>query len=83
MFNGDIICRSNYGYGTKFIFLIALEPELIETEIDSSKRIMNPIRRDYKKMMIPDQDDILYEQLEMEIDQIDIGVPVQISEEDD
>lgn len=44
MYDGDIICRSQFGVGSNFIFIIALcnPSDLSETE-GPVKRIMNPL----------------------------------------
>lgn len=67
MFNGDITCSSVYGKGSNFIFLVALEPELLETDIELSKRIMNPVKKKYQKMKIQKRVADPCEQLETEL----------------
>lgn len=44
MFDGDIICRSKYGVGTNFIFIVALDNQRSDSHYQdtSSQRIKNP-----------------------------------------
>ena len=54
MFDGDIICRSQHGHGSNFIFVVAISED-IDGELDngiSSDRIMNPDKKDYEKIEI-------------------------------
>ena len=52
MFNGDIICRSIYGKGSNFIFIVEL---CDENHPDGASmlllnRIMNPVQREYDRL---------------------------------
>ena len=57
MFNGDIVFRSEYGKGTNFIFIVALQTEATgnsSTDLPTENtRIFNPIRMKYPKITIP------------------------------
>lgn len=48
MFEGEIICRSQFGVGSNFIFIVALadSTDLCATE-GSIRRITNPILIEY------------------------------------
>ena len=48
-FGGDIFCSSEWGKGTTFTFLIALD-ELIENSINKEERIRNPKIKNYAKL---------------------------------
>lgn len=53
MFDGDIICRSEYGKGTNFIFVVALGQQSdTHSNKESSQRILNPILRQYQKIKL-------------------------------
>ena len=56
MFNGEIICRSEYGKGSNFIFLVALGlgPNAIMSE-NATSRIRNPLKKNYQKIDVPDK----------------------------
>lgn len=55
MFDGEIICRSRLGFGTNFIFIVALDGGIDEQENDQGiTRIMNPIKKKFQKIKIPD-----------------------------
>ena len=47
---GDIICRSEFGVGTNFIFLVGLGRENGDGNKILPKRILNPIKREYEKL---------------------------------
>lgn len=49
LFNGDIICRSTFGEGTNFIFLMALSNEMESKQ--NATRIKNPQGRTYPKLV--------------------------------
>ena len=48
-FGGDIFCSSEWGKGTTFTFLIALD-ELMENSSDRDQRIINPQIKNYAKL---------------------------------
>lgn len=54
MFDGDIVCHSQYGKGTNFIFLMALAADQVDNlhDVTSNNRILNPIKKEYKKIEI-------------------------------
>ena len=53
MFDGDIICRSKHGNGSKFIFIVAIsEQSNWKENIISNNRILNPDKKDYEKIEI-------------------------------
>ena len=43
MFDGDMICISEYGKGTNFIFVVVLTEDIVTGKKDSMIRILNPI----------------------------------------
>lgn len=51
MYEGEIICRSKFGVGSNFVFIVALgdAAELSDTE-GPVKRIVNPIQKEYLKI---------------------------------
>ena len=49
-FGGDIFCSSEWGKGTIFTFLIALD-EMIENSSDKEQRIRNPNIKNYAKLL--------------------------------
>ena len=51
MFDGDIICHSKHGHGSKFIFIVAIgEQSNWKGNKISSDRILNPNKKDYEKI---------------------------------
>ena len=53
MFDGEIICRSRHGYGSNFIFIVAIsEQGDMNVNSISSDRILNPVKKDYEKIEI-------------------------------
>ena len=56
MFDGEIICKSEVGKGTNFIFIVSLtDDEIIEGQDSSNNRFMNPIQKEYEKIRIPEK----------------------------
>ena len=53
MFNGDIICHSELDKGSKFTFIVALGSKFMQLEGISSERILNPIQKEYQKIVLP------------------------------
>lgn len=54
MFEGNIICRSQLGEGTNFIFIVALGQGL-GADPDRNQgvlRILNPLKKQYRKIKI-------------------------------
>ena len=50
---GDIVCRSEFGKGTNFTFIIALGRDNTKDDKMKIQRMFNPIKRQYKKLKIP------------------------------
>ena len=52
MFDGDIVCRSEYGHGSNFIFLVALCNNFKNGNYKSvsNYRIKNPNKKLYEKI---------------------------------
>lgn len=48
MFDGDIICRSQYGHGSNFVFIVALSSSKeVSEESNGILRIKNPVQKNY------------------------------------
>ena len=47
MFDGDIVCRSEFGKGSNFVFLVAvsLNDQNKDQNMDLNNRIMNPLQK--------------------------------------
>ena len=53
MFDGHITCRSEYGAGSNFIFIVALGKEnQLEGTDTTFCRMLNPIQKTYNKITI-------------------------------
>lgn len=55
MFQGDIVCRSKLGYGSNFIFVVALGSESMDglsNNLVYNNRILNPVKKQYQKIDI-------------------------------
>ena len=53
MFDGDIVCISQHGHGSNFVFIVAVSDD--RGEIDngiSSDRILNPLSKEYEKIEV-------------------------------
>ena len=52
IFEGDIVCRSEYGSGTNFIFIVALGSKSNSGDgaLTMNNRIMNPTQKKYNKI---------------------------------
>ena len=52
IFEGDIVCRSDYGSGTNFIFIVALGSKTGSGDqiLTMNNRIMNPLQKKYNKI---------------------------------
>ena len=57
-FNGDIMLYSEWGSGSEFTFLFELSEK--QTGLASVNRILNPIKKNYQKIISPKQDQEYY-----------------------
>lgn len=55
MFGGDIICQSQEGQGSNFVFVVALGSQMEGCSGRKQKRILNPIQKTYHKIKLSDQ----------------------------
>ena len=53
MFDGDIVCHSNYGHGSNFILIVAIGQDINDQVRNyHCDRIMNPDQKIYEKINI-------------------------------
>lgn len=52
MFNGEIICRSQANEGANFVFIVALGKQSGNIAESENKRILNPIQKQYPKLIV-------------------------------
>ena len=53
MFDGNIVCHSNYGHGSNFIFIVAIGQNINDLVSNyHCDRIMNPEQKIYQKIKI-------------------------------
>lgn len=51
MYDGDIVCRSEFGTGSNFVFIVALGDASNLAHLEGPvQRIQNPLKKEYKKM---------------------------------